>query len=59
MGYTGAFGGDCYDIALAGGAELGETKGYRAALDDVHEAAEQVVLTDMVRMSYGLEVKEK
>lgn len=53
-GYMEAFAGDCYDTTLAGGVELGGTKGYHAALDE----AENVLLADIVRASLGISDKQ-
>ncbi len=57
--YTEAFGGNCYDTAMAGGVEIGGAKGYRAALDEAQAAAAHVVLEDMVKMRYGVGLDDK
>ena len=44
---------DTYDIALNGGAELGELKGDKAAMDEAEDAAAKITVTNIMKISNG------
>ena len=47
---------DAYDVALTGGAELGELKGYKAALDEAEEVAVKMSAANIMKMRNGVDV---
>lgn len=48
---------DTYDIALEGGAKLGELKGYKSAIDEAEEAMARITASNLVKMSNGLDIE--
>ncbi len=48
---------DTYDTALEGGAELGELKGYKGALDEAEEAMARITASSLVKMSNGIDIE--
>ena len=48
---------DTYDTALEGGAELGEMKGYKSAIDEAEEAMARITAGNLVRMSNGVDIE--
>ena len=40
---------DVYDMALDAGAELGDIRGYRQAMDEAEEAAAEMLVTAMIK----------
>lgn len=49
---------DTYDVALKGGAELGEMKGYKSAMDEAKMAAGQMALENIAKMSVGIGIDD-
>ena len=47
---------DTYDTALEGGAELGEIKGYKNAINEAEEAMARITAGNLVKMSNGIEL---
>ena len=47
---------DTYDTALEGGAELGEIKGYKSAIDEAEEAMARITANNLVKMSNGIDI---
>ena len=47
---------DTYDIALEGGAERGERKGYKNAINEAEEAMARITAGNLVKMSNGIEL---
>ena len=47
---------DTYDTALEGGAELGEMKGYKSAIDEAEEAMARITVSNLVKMSNGIDI---
>lgn len=47
---------DAYDVALTGGAELGELKGYKAAMDEAEEAAAKISAANIMKMRNGVDI---
>ena len=48
---------DTYDTALEGGAELGEIKGYKSAIDEAVEAMARITASNLVKMSNGIDIE--
>ena len=48
---------DTYDTALEGGAELGEIKGYKNAINEAEEAMARITAGNLVRMSNGVDIE--
>lgn len=48
---------DTYDTALEGGAELGEMKGYKGAIDEAEEAMARITAANLVKMSNGIDIE--
>ena len=47
---------DTYDTAFEGGAELGEMKGYKSAIDEAEEAMVRITASNLVKMSNGIDI---
>lgn len=50
---------DTYDTALTGGAELGELKGYKGAIDEAEEAMARITAANLVKMSNGIDIDKE
>ena len=48
---------DTYDTALEGGAELGEIKGYKNAINEAEEAMARITAGNLVKMSNGIDIE--
>lgn len=48
---------DTYDAALEGGAELGEIKGYKNAINEAEEAMAHITAGNLVKMSNGIDIE--
>ena len=48
---------DTYDTVLKGGAELGELKGYKSAIDEAEEAMARITAGNLVKMSNGTNIE--
>jgi hypothetical protein len=48
---------DTYDTALIGGAELGELKGYKGAIEEAEEAMARITASNLVKMSNGMDIE--
>lgn len=48
---------DTYDTALAGGAELGELKGYKGAIEEAEEAMARITASNLVKISNGIDIE--
>ncbi len=48
---------DTYDTALEGGAELGEMKGYKTAIDEAEEFMARITASNLVKMSNGIDIE--
>ena len=48
---------DTYDTALEGGAELGEMKGYKGAIEEAEEAMARITASNLVKMSNGIDIE--
>ncbi len=48
---------DTYDTALEGGAELGEMKGYKGAIDEAEEAMARITAANLVKISNGIDIE--
>ena len=47
---------DTYDIVLNGGAELGELKGYKIAMDEAENAAAKITAANIMKISNGVDI---
>ena len=48
---------DTYDTALEGGAELGEMKGYKTAVDEAEEAVARIMVSNLVKIGNGISIE--
>ena len=48
---------DTYDTALESGAELGEIKGYKNAINEAEEAMAHITAGNLVKMSNGIDIE--
>ena len=48
---------DTYDTALEGGAELGEMKGYKNAVDEAEEAVTRIMVSNLVKIGNGISIE--
>ncbi|SDZ76671.1 hypothetical protein [Selenomonas ruminantium] len=48
---------DTYDTALEGGAELGEMKGYKNAVDEAEEAVARIMVSNLVKIGNGISIE--
>lgn len=50
---------DTYDTALTGGAELGELKGYKDAIEEAEDAIARITATNLDKMGNGIDIDKE